>query len=61
MRWRLANAIHWVGRLVHSTAGLSVTQWFRTIVDDDGHPVQVRTIMINIDGHNHFIANIPTT
>lgn len=23
--------------------------------------VQVRTIMINTDGHNHFIANIPTT
>lgn len=61
MRWRIANAIHWVGRLVHSTAGLSVTQRFRTIIDDDGHPVQVRTIMINTDGHNHFIANIPTT
>lgn len=37
MRWRIANAIHWVGRLVHSTAGLSVTQRFRTIIDDDGH------------------------
>lgn len=60
MRWRIANAIHWLGRLVHSTAGVSVTQHQRTIVDDDGHPQRVVTVLIDIDGKHHYVANIPT-